>query len=56
MNWCNYQYRGVEGVIQTKKDKQGLPIDKVFSFKQSLSRVLTKAKRNLLLISKGEFA
>ena len=56
MNWCNYQYRGVEGVIQTKNDKQGLPIDKVFSFKQSLSRVLTKAKRNLLLISKGEFA
>ena len=56
MNWCNYQYRGVEGVIQAKKDKQGLPIDKVFSFKQSLSRVLTKAKKNLLLISKGEFA
>tara|TARA_E500000331_G_scaffold14042_2_gene12334 strand:- start:68 stop:877 length:810 start_codon:yes stop_codon:yes gene_type:complete len=56
INWCNYQYRGVEGAIQTKKDKHGLAIDKVFSFKQSVSRVLSKSKRNLLAICKGHFA
>ena len=56
ISWCNYQYRGVEGAIQTKKDKQGLAIDKVFSYKQSVSRVLSKSKRNLLAICKGQFA
>jgi len=53
MNWCNYQYLGVSGAIQDKKDASGRKIDKVFSYEQSVSRALTAARKNLLLISRG---
>ena len=56
MNWCNHQYQGVEGVIQVKNDKQGIPINKVFSHKQSVSRLLVKVRKKLFRISKGDFA
>ena len=53
MNWCNYQYQGVSGAIQDKKDASGRRIDKVFSYEQSVSRALTAARKHLVLISKG---
>ena len=56
MNWCNYHYQGASGAIQDKKDRSGRQIDKVFSYKQSVSRALTKARKGLLLVSKGIFS
>ena len=56
MNWCNYQYQGVRGAIQQKQDNSGLKIDKVFSYEQSVSRHLARARKYLILISKGEFS
>ena len=56
MNWCNHQYQGVDGVIQAKLDKQGVAINKVFSHKQSVSRLLGKVRKKLLLISNGYFS
>ena len=56
MNWCNYQYQGVRGAIQKKQDNSGLKIDKVFSYEQSVSRHLARARKNLILIGKGEFS
>ena len=56
MNWCNHQYQGVEGAIQCKTGKDGIPIEKVFSYKQSVSRTLSRARKIIVAISKGGFA
>ncbi len=56
MSWCNHHYQGVSGAIQNKKDRSGQKIDKVFSYEQSVSRTLTNARKNLLLVTRGFFS
>lgn len=55
MRWCNHHYRGFKLAVQTKTDKNGLLINRVFSYEQSVSRSLSRAKETLFLASKGSF-
>ena len=55
MEWCNEKYKNIYSVIQRKNDTQGNPIEEVFSYEQSVSRVISKGRDTLISTSNGNF-
>ena len=51
MDWCNEKYKKIRGVIQNKEMSEKV----VFGYEQSVSRVVSKGRDNLISCSKGIF-
>ena len=55
MEWVNPRYKSIPGVVQQKKNIDGIAIEDVFSCEQSVTRVMRKGKNTVLNVSKGIF-